>query len=77
MTLSISISAEAEAQLKERAALAGTDVETYAARHLELLAAPPRSLRDISGPIADAVAASGMSEDEISEFLEEEKHISE
>lgn len=74
MTLSISISAEAEAKLKEKAALAGTDVETYAARHLELLAVPPRSLKAISGPIGEAVARSGMTEDEIAAFLEEEKH---
>jgi hypothetical protein len=74
MVLSLSISAETEARLKAKAAAAGVDVETYAARHLERMAAPPKSLKDISGPIADAFAQSGMSEDELSDFLEAEKH---
>ena len=74
MVLSLSISPEAEARLKAKAAAAGVDVETYAARHLELIAATPRSLKDISGPIAEAFSRSGMSEDELSDFLETEKH---
>ena len=74
MTLSISIYAEAEAKLREKAAQAGTDVQTYAARHLELLARPVRSLLEISGPIAEAFSSSGMTEDELAEFLEQEKH---
>ena len=74
MVLSVSISAEAEVKLKAKAAAAGVDVATYAARQLELLAAPPRSLREISGPIGQAFSQSGMSEDELSDFLEAEKH---
>lgn len=74
MTLSISISPEAEAALKAKASAAGVDVETYAARQLELMASPPRSVRAISGPIAEAFARSGMTEDELVELLEAEKH---
>lgn len=74
MVLKLSISDEAEAKLKARAAAAGVDVETYAARQLELMAAPVRSLREISGPIAEEFARSGMSEQELSDFLEAEKH---
>ena len=74
MVLSIPISTETEARLKAKAALAGVDVGTYAARHLEMIAAPPRSLKEISGPIAEAFARSGMTEDELAEFLEQEKH---
>ena len=74
MVLNLSISAEAEAKLKAKAAVAGVDVETYATRHLELMAALPRSLREISGPIAEAFAGNGMSEEELSDFLEAEKH---
>ena len=74
MVLSLSLSAAAEASLKAKAAAAGVAVATYAARHLELMAAPPRSLRAISGPIADAFARGGMSEDELAGFLEAEKH---
>jgi hypothetical protein len=74
MVLNLSISAEAEARLKAKAVAAGVDVETYAARQLERMAASPRALREISGPIAEAVSRSGMSEDELSDFLEAEKH---
>jgi len=74
MVLSLSISAETEAKLKAKAAAAGVDIETYAARHLELLSAPPKSLTEISGPIADEFALGGMTEDELSDFLEAEKH---
>lgn len=73
MVLSVTISAEAEAKLKAKAA-AGVDVATYAARQLELLAAPRRSLREISGSIGAAFSRSGMSEDQLSDFLEAEKH---
>jgi hypothetical protein len=74
MVLSLSISEDAEARLKAKAAAAGVDVQTYAARHLELLASGPRSLKEISGSIAEDFSRSGMSDDELSEFLEAEKH---
>ena len=74
MVLNLSISAETEAKLKLKAIAAGVDMETYAIRHLELIAAHPKSLKDISGPIAEDFARSGMSEDELSDFLEAEKH---
>ena len=74
MVLSLTISAEAEAKLKAKAAAAGVDVETYAARYLELMATPAKSLKEISGTIAENFAKSGMTEDELSDFLEAEKH---
>jgi hypothetical protein len=74
MVLSLSISAEAEAKLKAKAAAAGVDVETYAARQLELMASPHRSLKEISGPIAEEFGRSGITEDELADFLEAEKH---
>ena len=74
MVLSVSISAETEARLKAKAAAAGVDLATYAAQRLERMVVAPKSLKEISGPIADAFAQSGMSEDELSDFLEAEKH---
>lgn len=74
MVLSVSISTETEARLKAKATAAGVDLATYAARELERLAAPPRSLRELSGPVGEAFSRSGMSEDELSDFLEAEKH---
>jgi hypothetical protein len=74
MVLTLSISAAAEAKLKAKAVAAGVDIGTYAAQLLELVAAPPKSLKEISGPIAEEFARSGMTEDELSDFLEAEKH---
>ena len=74
MVLNLSISPEAEAKLRAKAAAAGVDLATYAARQLELLAAPSRSLQQISGPIGEAFSQSGMSESDLSDFLEAEKH---
>ena len=74
MVLTLSISPETEARLKAKAAAAGMDLATYAARHLEVMAMPPRSLKDLSGPIAEQFARTGMTEDELSNFLESEKH---
>lgn len=74
MVLSLTISDQALSKLKAKAATAGVDVETYASRQLELIAAPPRSLGEVSGPIADAFATSGMTEAELGDLLEAEKH---
>jgi len=74
MVLNIPLSAATEARLKAKAKAAGVDVATYAARHLELMAAPPRPLRELSGPIAEAFAADRMTEEELAAFLESEKH---
>lgn len=73
MVLSLPISPIALSKLQAKAAVAGVDVETYAARQLEMVARPPRSLHEISGPIADAVVRTGLTEDELSDFLEAEK----
>jgi hypothetical protein len=73
MTLSITLSREAEAILKARAAAAGVDVETYASRQLEQ-SAVPRTVQELSGPVAQAFAETGMTEDEFADFLEKEKH---
>jgi hypothetical protein len=74
VTLSISISERAEAELRSRAAEAGLDVETYVAQQVERLASPLATFEELSRPIAQAFAESGMTEDELADFLEEEKH---
>ena len=74
MTLEISISSEAEARLREKAAAVGADVAAYAAGVLERSAKRPVSLEEISGPIAEEFRQSGMTEDELSELLETAKH---
>ncbi len=74
MVLSLSISDEAEATLKAKAAAAGTDVTTYAGALLEQSAKSPLTLAEISGPIAADFEASGMTEEELVDLLEAAKH---
>jgi hypothetical protein len=73
MVLSVSISAEAEAKLKAKAAAAGVDVESYASRTLERFVSGP-SLEEVLGPLRAEFDESGMTEDELTEFLERVKH---
>jgi len=73
MVLRLSISPEAEARLKAKAAAAGVDMESYASSQLEAFAQRP-TLEELSGPIAEAFEETGMTEDELAEFLEQEKH---
>jgi hypothetical protein len=73
MVLRLSISPEAEARLKAKAAAAGVDMESYASSQLEAVAQRP-TLEELSGPIAEAFEETGMTEDELAEFLEKEKH---
>jgi hypothetical protein len=74
MTLSVPISPEAEAKLRAKAEAAGVDLESYVATLLELNAKRPLSIAQISGPIADDFEKSGMTEDELSDLLEQAKH---
>ena len=74
MVLNLSISADAEAKLRAKAAAAGTDVATYAARYLELMATETLSLIALSGAVGEHFAQSGMSEQSLIELLEQEKH---
>jgi hypothetical protein len=73
MSITIPLSAEVEASLKSRAAAAGQDVATYAAKVLESIACP-RSLEELSGPVQHRFKESGMSEEELGEELERAKH---
>ena len=74
MTLSLSISPDVEAKLKAKATAAGVDVATYAARELERSVSLARDLREISGPAYKEFLASGMSDDELGDLLEDAKH---
>jgi pyruvate/oxaloacetate carboxyltransferase len=73
MTLTISISAEAESKLVAKAAAAGVDVATFAAKALERAASEP-TLEEILAPLRSEFEGSGMTEDELTELLEQAKH---
>ncbi len=73
--LTIRISESAAAVLRERAAQTGESLAEYAAGIVERTAeGSPLELRDVSGPVADDFGASGMTDDELGDFLEEVKH---
>jgi len=74
MVLRLTISPEAEAKLRAKAKEVGVDLETYATQHLEAIAAPAKSLKEISGPIGEAFEASGMTEEELGNFIDKEIH---
>jgi hypothetical protein len=75
MALTISLPAEAEARLKERAAAAGCDVASYVADLVRHFADAPTPLELLSGPIQERFAASGLTEDELADELERTKHL--
>lgn len=74
MVLQLNISPEAEAELKRRAALAGLDVASFTARQVERLATGTLTLDDLSGPARIEFLQSGMTDDQLGEFLEQAKH---
>ena len=73
MTLTVTISTEAEAKLNAKAAAAGVDVATFAANTLERVASKP-TLDEVLAPLRDEFDRSGMTEDELTDLLEQAKH---
>ena len=71
--LSIQLPPLVLSQLRERARAEGVDVITLAERALRREAARPL-LNDVLKPVRDAFASSGMTDDELAELLEVEKH---
>jgi hypothetical protein len=71
--LTIPLSPELLLKLEERASAEGVDVATLAGRALRREINLPK-LDDILKPVRDAFAASGMTDDELAELLEVEKH---
>jgi hypothetical protein len=72
-SLTIVLSPQTEAKLKQRASAAGQDVATYAARLLETVA-KPRTLEELSGPVHQRFIESGVSDEELGKELERAKH---
>lgn len=74
MTLHVPITSEVESRLRARAEQAGKDIASYAADLLERASRAPAPLQEISGPIGEEFARSGLSEDQLADLLEAEKH---
>jgi pantoate kinase len=71
--LKVRLGTEASTRLKERAAASGKEVAAYAAELIEDAVKRP-SLEEVLAPVREQFARSAMSEDELSDFLEEAKH---
>jgi hypothetical protein len=74
MALQISISPKAEAKLRAKAAEVGQELSDYAAGVLERAAEAALPLTEISGPLHAEFKASGMTDDELGDLLEDAKH---
>ena len=73
MTLKIDLSSPVEQRLEEKAREAGLDVASYVTHVVEAHAAKP-TLKELSGDVYKQFVASGMTDEELGEFLEKAKH---
>ena len=73
MALLVPFSPEAQAKLTAKAAAAGVDVTTFAVKTLERAAFRP-SLDEVLAPLRQEFEESGMTEDELTDLLEQAKH---
>jgi len=71
MTLSIPLSPDMEAKLKERAATAGKDVVSFVRDAVEEKLAAPRSFAEILAPVHAAFRATGHTEEQMTHVFEE------
>jgi len=73
VTLSIEVPKTVEDRLTQKAKDAGLDVASYVTRVIAAHAAKP-TLKELSGAVYEQFVASGMSDDELGDFLEKAKH---
>jgi hypothetical protein len=71
MTLTISLPHDAESRLRERARAAGQEVTQYVEQLIAKELSAPLSLAEASEPLARAVDAAGISDDEFTSILVE------
>ena len=72
MRLEISVTPETVAWLEEKAKLAGVDIETYAGRHLNVVAAGRRLFDSVHRPTTDPTADEELAEQELAQWIDEE-----
>ncbi len=73
MDITIHLSSAAEAKLKERAAATGQPPDAVASRIVEEAVTTP-TLDEVLAPVREDFARSGMTDDELGDFLEDVKH---
>jgi hypothetical protein len=73
MTLAVALSSQTEHRLADKAKAAGVDLATFISFLLEAEARRP-TLTELSGQIAENFKRTNMTDDELGDLLEEEKH---
>jgi len=71
MPLTIDLPAELEKNVRQQAAKAGQDVTAFVLQAVNEKLAKARTFDEICAPFAQAVAATGISDDEFDRFFEE------
>jgi hypothetical protein len=74
LPLTLHVFRQTQEALAKRAAASGTDLAGYVSAIAEQTVQQPLSLEEISGPIHQKFVESGMSDDELGDVLEKEKH---
>ena len=75
MTLTISLPPDAESKLKERAKAAGQEPAQYVEQLIARELTAPLSLAEAAEPIARAVDAAGVSDDEFTAIIEQARDV--
>jgi predicted transcriptional regulator len=71
MTLTIDLPPDLEKTVRQQAAKSGQDVNAFVVQAVHEKLAKARTFDEICDPFAQAVAASGISDDELDRFFEE------
>lgn len=71
MTVMIDLPPDLEKTVRQEAARNGQDVTAFVVQAIREKIAKARSFDDVCAPLAQAVAATGMSDDEFDRFFEE------
>jgi predicted transcriptional regulator len=71
MTLTIDLPSDLEKTVRQQAAKSGQDVSAFVLQAVNEKLAKARTLDEICAPFAQAVAATGISDDEFDRFFEE------
>ena len=71
MTITFSLDPEQEQKLRQRAASAGKDIETYAREAIEEKLSLPQTFAELLAPIHEETRAAGTTEAELDELIED------
>ncbi|HEY8746634.1 MAG TPA: hypothetical protein VIM11_01585 [Tepidisphaeraceae bacterium] len=74
LPITLRLTSQAKQRLAERAGASGTDLAGYVSFIVEQASQAPLSLAEISGPIYQRFLESGMTDEELGDLLEKEKH---